>query len=104
MKLSTRSLLTAAILLAATTQYAHASGGGLPWEGQMAQILESIEGPVAKLIGVVAVVMVGAAFAFSEGGTVLRKALGVVMGLCIAFAATSFFLTFFGWGSGAIVQ
>lgn len=69
----------------------------------MAKILLSITGPVAKIIGVVAIMVTGTAFAFSEGGTVLKKALGVVMGLSIAFSATTALLTFFGFGAGAVL-
>jgi type IV secretory pathway VirB2 component (pilin) len=79
---------------------AHASGSGLPWEGPLQRILDSISGPVAKVIGVLAIVLTGLGLAFGEGGGLMRKALGIVFGLSIAFSASSFGLTFFGFGGG----
>lgn len=79
---------------------AEASGSGMPWESVLDQILESITGPVAKVISVIAIVATGLAMAFGEGGGGMRKLLMVVMGLSISFAATSFFLPFFGFTGG----
>ena len=72
----------------------------MPWEGPLQEIVQSITGPVAKGLGVLAIVFVGFAFAFSEGGGTLRRILGVVLGLSIAFAAAQFGLTFFGFAGG----
>ncbi len=80
---------------------AHASGSGMPWESVLEQILESITGPVAKVLSVIAILATGLAMAFGEGGGGMRKLLMVVMGLSISFAATSFFLPFFGFSGGA---
>lgn len=81
---------------------AFAAGSGMPWEGPLEQILDSVTGPVARVLGAFAIVVTGFAFAFSEGGSGARKMFGVVLGLTIAFAATSFFLPFFGFGGGAV--
>lgn len=94
-------LATMAALLSVTSNcYAAGSSSGMPWEGPLEQILSSITGPVAKVIGVVAIVLVGLTMAFSEGGGIMRKVLNVVMGLTICFSASTFFLSFFGYGSG----
>ena len=77
-----------------------AASSGMPWEGPLATILDSITGPVAKVFGVIAIVMVGLAVAYSEGGGMMKKILNVVMGLTICFSASTFFLSFFGYGSG----
>lgn len=95
--------LLAAFVLVAWSSAAHAAGTTMPWEGPLEQIVNSITGPVAKAIGVIAIVMTGAAFAFSEGGSTMRKVLGVVFGLSIAFAAASWGLTFFGFAGGLVV-
>jgi len=84
--------------------FAHAASAGLPWENPLQQIANSISGPVAKALGVMAIVGAGLAFAFSEGGTILRRVLGVVFGLAIAFGASTFFLSFLGFAGGALVQ
>ena len=77
-----------------------AAGSGMPWEGPLERILNSMTGPTAKVFGVLAIVLVGMGMAFGEGGLLLKKCLNVVMGLCIAFSASTFFLDFFGYGSG----
>ncbi len=82
---------------------AYAAGSSMPWEEPLQQILESIEGPVAKIIAVIVIIMTGLALAFgdSTGGT--RRLIQIVFGLSIAFAASSFFLSFFSFGGGAVV-
>lgn len=77
-----------------------AAGSDMPWEGPLQQIVDSLTGPVAQALGVLAIVALGFAFAFSEGGSTLRRVLGLVLGLSIAFAAATFGLTFFGFAGG----
>jgi type IV secretion system protein TrbC len=77
-----------------------AAGSGMPWENPVARILDSITGPTAKAFGVIAIVLVGLAVAYSEGGGIMKKILNVVFGLTICFSASTFFLEFFGYGSG----
>src|SRR5579871_3897931 len=74
-----------------------ASSAGMPWEGPLNRLLTSLTGPVAKAVGVFSIVGLGFGIAFSEGGSGLRKALWVVLGLAIAFSATTFFLSFMGF-------
>jgi type IV secretory pathway VirB2 component (pilin) len=92
-------LLTMALIICMPL-LAHASGSGLPWEGPLQRILDSISGPVAKVAGVLAIVLTGLGLAFGEGGGLMRKALGIVFGLSIAFSASTFGLSFFGFGGG----
>ena len=88
-------------LLVATNAFA--SSAGMPWEGPLNRLLQSLTGPVAKAVGVFAIVGLGFGIAFSEGGSGLRKALWVVLGLAIAFSATSFFISFMGFSGGLSV-
>lgn len=92
--------LTVIAMLCLIPGSAFASGTGMPWEGPLTTILESITGPVAKIAGVVAICITGLALAFGEGGGLMRKILGIVFGLSIAFSASSFGLSFFGYGGG----
>ena len=78
-------------------------GGGMPWEGPLEQLLTSLTGPVSQVIGAVAIVGLGVGIAFSEGGSIMRKALWVVMGLAIAFNAVSWGLGFLGYSGGLLV-
>ena len=95
-------LLVIAIMLIATP--AMAAGSGMPWEAPLTRILESIEGPVAKVIAVVIIIVTGLSLAFGDMGGGLRRLLQIVFGLSIAFAATSFFLTFFSFAGGALID
>jgi len=78
-----------------------AGGSGMPWEGPLQQVVQSITGPVVQAAAVVAVVIFGAGIAMSESGSSMRRGLGILFGLSIAFAASTFFLDFFGFAGGA---
>jgi len=91
---------TACVMLAAP---AHAAGTNMPWEQPLNQILDSIQGPVAKVMSVVVIILTGLALAFGETSGGFRRLIQIVFGLSIAFAASSFFLTFFQFGGGALV-
>jgi type IV secretion system protein TrbC len=80
---------------------AHGAGAGMPWETPLNNFLTSLTGPVAKIVGVAAVVITGLGIAFSEGGSGMRKIVMVAFGLTIAFSATTFFLPLFGYAGGA---
>jgi type IV secretion system protein TrbC len=82
---------------------AHASGSSMPWEQPLQQILESIEGPVAKIIAVIIIIITGLTLAFGDTSGGFRRLIQIVFGLSIAFAASSFFLSFFSFGGGALV-
>ena len=80
---------------------AYAAGSGMPWEDPLDQILSSITGPVAKVLGTFAIIGSGIGMAFSEGGSSVRKFVYMIFGLSIAFTAASFFLPLFGFAGGA---
>jgi type IV secretion system protein VirB2 len=94
-------LVTASAFSVLLASLAHGAGAGMPWETPLNSLLDSLTGPVAKIIGVAAVVITGLGIAFSEGGSGMRKLITVAFGLCIAFSATSFFLPLFGFAGGA---
>jgi type IV secretion system protein VirB2 len=82
---------------------AHAAGSGMPWEGPLEQVVDSITGPVARAAAVIAIVIAGITIIFSEGGGGVRKLAFVGLGIAIMFAAVSFFLDFFGFAGGAVI-
>lgn len=90
--------LSTTVAIAAT-----AGGGGMPWEGPLNQLLTSLSGPVARVIGGVAIIGLGIGLAFSEGGSTMRKALWVVIGLALAFNALTWGLSFLGFSGGLVV-
>ena len=101
-----RHVATAASVLLASAVLApaaHASGSSMPWEAPLQSILESIEGPVAKIIAVIIIIVTGLTLAFGDTSGGFRRLIQIVFGLSIAFAASSFFLSFFSFGGGALV-
>lgn len=83
--------------------HAHAAGSSMPWEAPLQSILESIEGPVAKIIAVIIIIITGLTLAFGDTSGGFRRLIQIVFGLSIAFAASSFFLSFFSFGGGALI-
>ena len=94
-------LLAALTLLLVGT--AQAAGSSMPWEGPLQSILDSIQGPVARIVAVIIIIATGLALAFGVASGGFRKLIQIVFGLSIAFAASSFFLSFFSFSGGAIV-
>jgi type IV secretion system protein VirB2 len=82
---------------------AHAGGSSMPWEAPLQSILDSIEGPVAKVVAVIIIIVTGLSLAFGDTSGGFRRLVQIVFGLSIAFAASSFFLSFFSFGGGALV-
>jgi type IV secretion system protein TrbC len=99
-RLGTMGITAAGLLYAAP---AYASGSSMPWEAPLQSILQSIEGPVAKIIAVMIIIITGLTLAFGDTSGGARKLIQIVFGLSIAFAASSFFLSFFSFGGGALV-
>jgi type IV secretory pathway VirB2 component (pilin) len=99
------------ILLAATASVqvlvvsgpAWAAGSNMPWEQPLNQILQSVEGPVSKILAVIIIIITGLSLAFGDTSGGFRRLIQIVFGLSIAFAASSFFLSFFSFGGGVLV-
>ena len=99
----TPAIIVAAMLGLAIATDASASGSGMPWEEPLQKVLESVQGPVAKIVAVIIIISTGLTLAFGETGGGFRKLIQIIFGLSIAFAASSFFLSFFSFGGGALV-
>ncbi len=82
---------------------AFAAGSNMPWEQPLNQILQSVEGPVAKIVAVIIIIVTGLTLAFGDTSGGFRRLIQIVFGLSIAFAASSFFLSFFSFGGGALI-
>jgi type IV secretion system protein TrbC len=95
------AVLGLALLVLASA--AHAAGSNMPWEAPLQSILDSIQGPVARIVAVIVIISTGLALAFGDTSGGFRKLVQIVFGLSIAFAASSFFLTFFSFSGGAVV-
>lgn len=98
-----QGLMLAAVMLALTGT-AKAAGSNMPWEAPLQSILDSIQGPVAKIVAVIIIIIVtGLTLAFGDTSGGFRRLIQIVFGLSIAFAASSFFLSFFSFSGGAVV-
>jgi type IV secretion system protein VirB2 len=102
-----RRAVTAAAILASTTMAfsssAFAAGSSMPWEQPLQQVLQSVEGPVAKIVAVIIIIVTGLTLAFGDTSGGFRRLIQIVFGISIAFAASSFFLSFFSFGGGVLV-
>ena len=92
-----------ACLLALFSSPTFAAGSNMPWEQPLNQILLSVEGPVAKIVAVIIIIVTGLTLAFGDTSGGFRRLIQIVFGLSIAFAASSFFLSFFSFGGGALI-
>ena len=93
----------AIVFVALTSAPAWAAGSNMPWEQPLNQILQSVEGPVAKILAVIIIIVTGLTLAFGDTSGGFRRLIQIVFGLSIAFAASSFFLSFFSFGGGVLV-
>ena len=93
--------VTAVEMLLSTPAWA--AGSNMPWEQPLNQILQSVEGPVAKIMAVIIIIVTGLTLAFGDTSGGFRRLIQIVFGLSIAFAASSFFLSFFSFGGGVLV-
>ena len=89
-----------ALAVAASAQ---AAGSGMPWEEPLQKVLESVQGPVAKIVAVIIIIVTGLTLAFGETAGGFRRLIQIIFGLSIAFAASSFFLSLFSFGGGALI-
>src|SRR5438067_7628529 len=86
-------LLLGLLLMASQPLYAQV--GGSPWEQAVNVLQQSFTGPIAKGLSLVAIVVGGLMFAFSEGGS-KRTLAGIIFGLGMALGAVSFMNWLFG--------
>jgi type IV secretion system protein TrbC len=93
-----------AMSLLAIVLPAHAAGSNMPWEAPLQSILDSIQGPVARIVAVIIIIATGLTLAFGDTSGGFRKLVQIVFGLSIAFAASSFFLSFFSFSGGAVLS
>ena len=102
-----RSTFLAGVALglgAVIATHAQAAGSGMPWEQPLQRVLDSVQGPVAKIVAVIIIIVTGLTLAFGETAGGFRRLIQIIFGLSIAFAASSFFLSFFSFGGGALIS
>jgi type IV secretion system protein TrbC len=80
-----------------------AADSGMPWEDPLNQITDSLTGPVARAVGLIALAVTGLTLAMGEAGGIFRRLVQVVFGLSIAFSAATWGMSLFGTASGALI-
>ena len=94
-------LTVAMLCLVLATPALASSGGGLPWEGPLQQIQESITGPVAGFIALAAVAIAGGMLIFGgELNDFARRLTYIVLVAGILLGATQI-VGLFGAGGAA---
>lgn len=91
MVLSVSLVLTVISILWTKAVYAQAS----PWEQAVNLLQTSFTGPLARGLSLVAIVIGGIMFAYSEGGS-KRTFAGIIFGLGMALGAVNFMSWLFG--------
>ena len=99
--ITTPAACIAAVILSSAPAWA--AGSNMPWEQPLNQILQSVEGPVAKIMAVIIIIVTGLTLAFGDTSGGFRRLIQIVFGLSIAFAASSFFLSFFSFSGGTLI-
>jgi type IV secretion system protein VirB2 len=74
----------------------------MPWDTILTTVKDDLTGPVATTVGVCACVIFGLSMAFGHEGSVMKRGMGILFGLAIAFTSASGLLSIFGATSGAV--
>jgi type IV secretion system protein VirB2 len=83
--------------------FAASGGGGMPWETPLSTIQDSLTGPVAGVISLIAVVVCGVALIFGgDFSGFVRGLINVVVVISIVVGASSLISRLFGT-SGAVI-
>jgi type IV secretion system protein VirB2 len=80
-----------------------AADSGMPWEDPLNQISDSLTGPVARSVGLIALAVTGLTLAMGEAGGIFRRLVQVVFVLSIAISAATWGMSLFGTASGALL-
>lgn len=98
--------MTLAVVLLAFAlmpEHAHAAegaGGGLPYEGWLANLRASVTGPVAFTLSIIGIVIAGGVLIFGgELNAFFRTLIFIVLVMALLVGAQNFMSTFFGRGA-----
>ena len=87
-------------LLAISCVFMDAAYAGLPWEGPLCKVANSLKGPVAKAVAVIAIVICGLMMALGEMSGIFKTMLGLLMGTSMALLAGQWLGMMDGGASG----
>jgi type IV secretion system protein VirB2 len=81
-------LFMGAVALVGVLEPGMANASGLPFEGVIQQVAQSMCGPIAKSAAVMAIVVTGLLIAFTEISGIFKTMLGLLFGISFALLAT----------------
>jgi type IV secretion system protein VirB2 len=91
------AVLTFVLVVAgAEAAFATPAGAAMPWDTPLTNLLNNLQGTVARIAITIAIVLTGLIFAFGEAGSGLRKVMGIAFGGALALGALAF-MTALGW-------
>jgi len=89
------------VLLGADVASATPAGTAMPWDTPLTNLLNNLQGTVARIAITIAIVVTGLVFAFGEAGSGLRRVASIAFGGALALGAITF-MTALGWVGAAI--
>jgi type IV secretion system protein TrbC len=89
-------LATLVVLSGAGPAIATPAGAAMPWDTPLTNLLNNLQGTVARIAITVAIVVTGLVFAFGEAGSGLRRVAAIAFGGALALGALAF-MTALGW-------
>lgn len=84
------------VLLGADAASATPAGTAMPWDTPLTNLLNNLQGTVARIAITIAIVVTGLVFAFGEAGSGLRRVASIAFGGALALGAITF-MTALGW-------
>jgi type IV secretion system protein VirB2 len=87
---------TLLVLSGADPAIATPAGAAMPWDTPLTNLLNNLQGTVARIAITVAIVVTGLVFAFGEAGSGLRRVAAIAFGGALALGALAF-MTALGW-------
>lgn len=96
--------VAAGVVLVVAAELTLASGTGLPWETPLQTLQQSLTGPVAMVIAILAMAVAGAALVFGgEMGDFTRRIMMVVLGISVLLLGAQLITVLFGGAGGATI-
>ena len=75
------------------TAFASSGGSSMPWDNPLTTVEQALSGTTAHTAILIAIVLSGIGFAIGEHGSLIRKAMAVIIGGSIAGGAGSLYAT-----------
>lgn len=91
------------VALALTASSSFATTTGLPWEGPLTTLKDSLTGPVALVISLIAILVCGALLIFGgEMGDFAKRMVMLVMVIAVVVGGASMLTTLFGFTAAVL--